>query len=177
MKYVEEIMSTMNTELDRILSCLDLLSEEQIWCKFKPAMNAVGNLCIHLAGNEYQHVISGIGRMPNIRQRTSEFTSDRTYTRDELKALLTRTRNESSGILNRLTEDELSQPVRIHYSIDDWNTMKDRSPNEAEEAGYTRDIQTILHQVSEHYGYHTGQIILLTKLLIDTDKSLSGYTH
>lgn len=177
MNYTDEIVRTMTTELNRILSCLDLLTEEQIWYKFKPKMNSVGNLCVHLAGNEYQHFISGIGNNPNIRQRTLEFTSDRTYSREELKDLLTRTRNESLAILKGITEEELAKPIRVNYSAEDWNSMMDRSPEEANELGYTRSLQTILYQVCEHYGYHTGQIVLLTKLLSETDQSLSGHKH
>lgn len=54
--------------------------------------------------------------------------------------------------------------------------MKDRSPEESD-PGYTRPIQVILFQVCEHYGYHTGQIVLLTKLLNDLQGSISGYKH
>jgi hypothetical protein len=177
MEYVDEIFRTMTTQLNRILSCLDLLSEEQVWYRFKSNMNTVGNLCIHLAGNEYQHFISGIGNKPNIRQRTFEFTSDRTYSKEELKELLIKTRIQSLDILNSLTEMDMQKSVRIHYSMEDWSSMKDRSPDEVTDAGYTRDLQIILHQVCEHYGYHTGQIVLLTKLLTDTDKSISGFKH
>jgi len=66
---------------------LDLLEEEEIWRRFKPNMNTVGHLCIHLAGNEHQHFASGIGNRPFIRQRTLEFTTDRKYARHELKKL------------------------------------------------------------------------------------------
>ena len=98
MNYVHEILRTMNGQLDRIHACLDLLDEEEIWRRFKPNMNTVGHLCIHLAGNEhqhfasgignrYQHFASGIGNRPFIRQRTLEFTTDRKYARHELKKL------------------------------------------------------------------------------------------
>ncbi|MBA9087867.1 hypothetical protein FHR92_004360 [Fontibacillus solani] len=35
MGYVEETIRTMNTELNRIFTCLDMLSEDQVWYRFK----------------------------------------------------------------------------------------------------------------------------------------------
>lgn len=173
---VNEILSAMNTQMNRIVNCLNHLSEDQIWYKFKPNMNSIGNLCVHLAGNEYQHFVSGIGIKPNIRNRTLEFTAEGTYTKQQLQQLLTDTREQSTAILMNLTEDDLKKDVKIHYSYEDWNTMKERGPEE-KDPGYVRPIEVILLQVCEHYGYHTGQIVLLTKLLEDVQVSISGYKH
>ncbi|MNW43193.1 Protein of unknown function [Fontibacillus panacisegetis] len=177
MGYVEEIIRTMNTELNRILTCLDMLSEDQVWYRFKSNMNSIGNLCLHLAGNEYQHFVSGIGNNSNVRKRSMEFTSDRLYSKNELKELLTRTRNESMSILQNVKVGDLKNPIRVNYSVDDWTSMQDRSSEEAVDPGYTRDLQIILYQVCEHYGYHTGQIVVLTKLIVDSSNSISGYKH
>ncbi|WP_127534374.1 DinB family protein [Paenibacillus kobensis] len=174
--YTDEIIRTLNTELGRILTCLDMLSDDQIWRRLKPNMNSVGHLCVHLAGNERQHFISGIGQEPNIRERTLEFTVEHTYTREQLKQLLSLTREQSLSVLSGLSEKDGDRPVFVPYSEEDWHAMKDRSQEEAE-PGYTRPLQIILMQVCEHYGYHTGQIVLLTKLLQDEDRSISGYKH
>ncbi|XEC96612.1 DinB family protein [Paenibacillus tarimensis] len=174
--FVEEILRTMDTALNRIHICLDSLSEDQVWCRLKPNMNSIGNLCVHLAGNEYQHFVSGIGERPLVRQRTLEFTSDRGYSKNELKELLNQTRNESKSILNNLIEQDLDRQVKVMYSLEDWNRMKERSPEETD-PWYSRSIQVILFQVCEHYGYHTGQIVLLTKLIKDIEGSITGYKH
>ena len=102
MSLINDIIRTMDTELDRILLCLDYVTEEQIWYRFKSEMNSIGNLCVHLAGNEYQHFVSGIGNTPNIRQRSFEFTADHEFTKEELKALLKHTRNESKKSFSKL---------------------------------------------------------------------------
>jgi len=174
--FVNEILNTMNTELNRIITCLDKLDEEQIWHKYNGKMNAIGNLCVHLAGNEHQHFISGIGKMPMIRQRTLEFTADKTFSKQELKKLLQDTREQSTAILKRLSEEDLKKAVRIEYSAEDWIAMKERDPVDRNN-GYERELQLVLFQVCEHYGYHTGQIVLLTKLLSGTDESITGYKH
>src|ERR1700688_4541899 len=66
--FIEEVLKLMNIQLNRIETCLNKLSEEDIWKKVKNNTNSIGNLCIHLAGNEYQHFISGIGKQPFIRE-------------------------------------------------------------------------------------------------------------
>jgi hypothetical protein len=49
----DEIIKQMNIQMDRIETCLQRLSEQQIWQRVRMGMNRVGNLCIHLAGNEH----------------------------------------------------------------------------------------------------------------------------
>jgi len=176
-KYVNQIIYMMNMELNRIIFCIDQLSEEQLWHRFKPNMNSVGNLCLHLAGNEYQHFVSGIGGKSYIRQRTSEFTSNGSLTKDKLKELLVNTRNQTIIILQELTEEDMSKSVKIEYSIEDWNNMLERSPEGTIDPGYESEIELLLCEVCEHYGYHSGQIVLLTKLLKDIDHSITGYKH
>jgi uncharacterized damage-inducible protein DinB len=173
---ISEILKTMNTKLDIIDNCLNALTYEQIWSKMQPNMNSIGNLCVHLAGNEYQNFISGIGQKPFVRERSLEFTLQGGYSKDELVNLLRSVRSQSIKQLDEFSEAELHANVIIRYSVEDWNKMKDRNTKESEPY-YTRNLLTLLFQVSEHYGYHTGQIVVLTKLLNPSIGSLSGYRH
>ncbi|MNE93757.1 hypothetical protein D3C80_1916470 [compost metagenome] len=106
-----------------------------------------------------------------------EFSSEGIHSKHELKDVLTRTRIESTSILQHITETDFDKPIRVNYSIADWTSMQDRNQEEAADPGYTRDLQIILYQVCEHYAYHTGQIVILTKLLVDSGDSISGYKH
>ncbi|AEI40512.1 hypothetical protein KNP414_01951 [Paenibacillus mucilaginosus KNP414] len=45
------------------------------------------------------------------------------------------------------------------------------------EACDTRFIGRLLVQVSAHYGYHAGQIVMLTKMLQDTNEHITGQYH
>jgi hypothetical protein len=173
---VSEVLKTMNTQLERIETCLNLLTYEQIWTRLQPNMNSIGNLCVHLAGNEYQHFISGVGQKPLIRERTLEFTMQGGYSKDELIKLLRSVRSEAVNELDKINDADLNKNIIIHYSIEDWNNMKDRNVNESEPY-YTRQLLTLLFQVSEHYGYHVGQIVIFTKLLNRSTDSISGYRH
>lgn len=40
-----------------------------------------------------------------------------------------------------------------------------------------RVISRLLIQVAAYYGYHAGQIVLLSKILKDTDEHITGQYH
>lgn len=170
------VLSEMNKQLIRIETCINFLSEEQIWYNLKPNMNSIGNLCLHLAGNEYQHFVSGIGNMPFNRTRSREFTENNVMSGKDLLQLLKDVRRQSSSIILGLTESDLQRNVTINYSIDDWNKMVVR-PTFETESQYSRDIETMLVHVCEHYSYHAGQIVLITKLLNDNQDNITGTYH
>lgn len=170
------VLSEMNKQLIRIETCINFLSEEQIWYKLKPNLNSIGNLCLHLAGNEYQHFVSGIGNMPFNRTRSREFTENNVMSGKDLLQLLKDVRRQSSSIIVGLTESDLQRNVTIHYAIDDWNKMVVR-PTFETESQYSRDIETMLVHVCEHYSYHAGQIVLITKLLNDNQDNITGTYH
>ncbi|MCC2686381.1 MAG: hypothetical protein K0R75_3280, partial [Paenibacillaceae bacterium] len=172
--FVDHVLNQMNKQLERIEICLNRLTETQVWEKLKPGTNSIGNLCVHLAGNEYQHFVSGIGGKPYIRERTNEFVQTHTKTKAELIELLRNVRNESEAILQSITD--LDREVFVYYDLEDWNRMRDRQDREGAN-GYTRTINLHLFQVAEHYGYHSGQIVLLAKWLQDGEDPVTEYRH
>jgi hypothetical protein len=66
--FVQQVLMLMNTELNRIEEALRRLTTKQVWTRLRNNTNSIGNLCMHLAGNEYQTLICGIGGKPRIRQ-------------------------------------------------------------------------------------------------------------
>ncbi|MFK7692708.1 DinB family protein [Paenibacillus sp. HJGM_3] len=176
MKLNSIVLNEMNKQLNRIEACLSLLSDEQVWHRYKPNMNSIGNLCLHLAGNEYQHFVSGIGKAPFIRARSEEFTINDGLTGNELIRLLKDVRRQSSSILEAITESDLTTSVTIQYTVEDWNKMIIRPVFETM-SNYSRDLETLLIQVCEHYSYHAGQVVVLTKLLIEKEDNITGTYH
>ena len=47
--------------LPRIVNCLEILSDEQIWWRPNAASNSIGNIVLHLCGNVRQWIIAGLG--------------------------------------------------------------------------------------------------------------------
>ncbi|BCG58164.1 DinB family protein [Paenibacillus sp. URB8-2] len=173
---VKDALDYMNNQLESIEKSLLLLSDEQIWTKIKPGMNSIGNYCLHLAGNEYQNFGTAVGGRPLIRERSNEFSAEGGFSRDELVEKLKEVRSQSEAILSSLSEADLNSEVTVPYDVGDWNRMK-RGQASEEDAKEVKSIRTLLVRIPAHYGYHTGQIVLLAKILSGTEQHISGNYH
>ncbi|MBP1157259.1 MULTISPECIES: DinB family protein [unclassified Paenibacillus] len=162
------ILTTLNlldNELERIGLALSRLSDEQLWHKLKDETNSVGNLCLHLAGNEYHSIVSSIGGEPYVRERSAEFLMENGYTRRELSERLYSVREKSREVLAALSEEDLYREVYVYY------------PPEAGIASYTRKMMDLLYHVTAHYAYHTGQIVYITRMLQKHNEHLLKWRH
>ena len=130
--------------LPHILKCLQQLSDEEIWWRPNDESNSAGNLVLHLCGNVRQWIISGLGGAEDRRERNLEFSERGPIPRNALIARLQKTVREACGVLGRISETSLSQK----YEIQGFRVTK---------------LGAVLHVV-EHFAYHTGQIIFITKL-------------
>ena len=135
--------------LPKIERCLEKLSDEQIWWRANEESNSIGNLILHLCGNARQWIISGVGSQPDLRIRDAEFAQREVIPRDEFLTLLRSTLAEIETVLRTL----------------DPSTLMDRRQIQ----GHDVDLLEAIFHVTEHFSMHTGQIIMLTKLLTGTD--------
>ncbi len=135
--------------LPKIERSLELLTDEQIWWRPNPQSNSIGNLVLNLSGNVRQWIICGTGGAADSRDRDSEFTQRNTIPRDELIGRLNQTLNEADAALAEFDPDTLLERRSIQ--------------------GCDVTALAAIFHVVEHFSMHTGQIILLTKLLTATD--------
>jgi len=139
----------------RIEACLGKLADDQIWWRAGEHSNAIGNLCLHLAGNVRQWILHGVGGAEDVRTRDAEFAATGAMIRDELLGCLRETVDAACVVLDTLPRKRLLETI---------------TPQ-----NYTVTVcEAILHVV-EHFAQHTGQIILLTKAL--TGEDLGFYAH
>ena len=133
----------MGESVPRIKKCLAQLSEEEIWHRPNENVVSVGNLVLHLGGNLRQWVISGLGGEPDHRQRDQEFDQTNPISTDELLQQLDALMQEVEQVLDQLTPQDLVavRPVQVY-----------------QESG----IAVLMH-VTEHFSYHTGQIVYYVK--------------
>ena len=135
--------------LPRLIKCLNLLSEKDIWWRPNGASNSVGNLVLHLSGNVRQWIISGLGGEQDKRERDQEFAERGPISRRALIALIRGTVAEASSVLDCLSDDSL---LRMH-----------------DIQGYRVSGVYAVFQVVHHFAYHTGQIIFVTKWKLGKD--------
>lgn len=135
--------------LPRVVSCVNMLSEEEVWRKPNANSNSIGNLILHLCGNMTQYILSGLGGKPDERQREAEFSTSGGLNKEELLA--------------RITEVVI-QVQQVISQIDETTLLRKRIVQGFEMTG----VGIIIHVV-EHFSYHTGQIAFWTKLLTNED--------
>ncbi len=126
---------------------LSKVVEEELWAKQNQSLNTLGNQLLHICGNMTQYVVSGLGGNPDERHREKEFSTEGGFTKDELLQKLLLTVQAATTIIEDATPG---------------NLLKKRKVQGFELSG----IGIILHAV-EHFSYHTGQIAMQVKLVID----------
>ena len=135
--------------LPKIERCLEKLSDEQIWWRANEESNSIGNLILHLCGNARQWIVCGIGSAPDARNRDAEFEQRDLIPRDELVALLRSTLSDVHTTLQSVDPSTLLEYRKIQ--------------------GNDVDILEAVFHVTEHFSMHTGQIIMLTKMMTSDD--------
>lgn len=139
----------INQYWPRLRTCVQSLSEDQVWWRPNEASNSVGNLLLHLNGNVAQWLVASFNGWDDQRNRPAEFSVRDGITASVLLERLSSTMDEAARVLQRLTIEELLAPYEIQ--------------------GYHVRGLDAVYQVVEHFGLHYGQILYVTKLLSATD--------
>lgn len=148
--FIEEARRLLTEEyLPKIERCVEKLTDEQVWWRTNPQSNSIGNLMLHLSGNARQWIVAGLGGASDARQRQTEFDEREIIPRVELLERLKTTIADVDDVLSSF----------------DGTRLLEKFPIQGTEA---TALEAIFH-VTEHFSMHTGQIILLTKMLANLD--------
>ena len=142
--------------LPKIERCLERLTDEQVWWRASERSNSVGNLLLHLEGNLRQWVVRGVGGGADARVRDREFAERQQRSREILLASLRATVEEAGDALARLDPGALLETRRVQ--------------------GLDVTLLAAVFHAVEHFSMHTGQIILLTKMLADEDLAFYDFS-
>jgi len=148
-EFIEQSLNFINQSTVKIKRCLEKLDEKDVWYSPNENLNSIGNLILHLSGNIREYIISSLGGEPDIRERDLEFSTRGGFTNSELIMKL---------------EDTVERTKIVISGISLENLLKVRVVQGFSYSG----VGNIIH-VTEHYSYHTGQIIFLTKLMKNMD--------
>lgn len=148
--FISKARSLLMTDyLPKIERCLEELKIEEVWWRRGEESNSIGNLVLHLTGNVRQWILSSIGGEADTRERQQEFDERSMIPSSELLVRLRRTLEEADAVLNHLPPEAIVER-RIFQGTEEMV------------------LDAIFHVV-EHFSMHTGQIILLTKMLTGSD--------
>jgi hypothetical protein len=142
----QEACNELGNALSRIQHCLDQLSDEQIWWRSHPAMNSIGNLILHLCGNVGQWLVSGLGGLPDTRNRPGEFSERGPIPKVELLRRLKAVVEEARAVLEQQKAGQLLEVRRIQGSE-------------------VSALNALFHSVA-HFRGHTQEIVHMTRVLL-----------
>ena len=131
--------------LRKIESCLDALSEADVWWRANEQSNSIGNLLIHLEGSTRKWILNVVAGRNLPRDRDAEFAERGPIEKSVVLAQLRSTMAEVDSVLATLDEATLLEERRL--SEDETVTV----------------LWAVIHAL-EHFAMHTGQIIMITKL-------------
>lgn len=134
----------LNEYLPKFQRCFDELSEEELWWRVNETDNSVGNIVLHLCGNIRQWIIAGVGGAEDIRERAKEFSEHTHIPKNELLKKLETTLQEADVVLQQLDTSTLLE--MRHIQIFDVTILE------------------LISHVVEHFSYHLGQIVYITKM-------------
>jgi uncharacterized damage-inducible protein DinB len=155
--FITKARSLLSDEyLPKIERCLADLSDDEVWWRANPESNSIGNLLLHLAGNARQWIVSGVGGRADDRVRQQEFDEQAGIERAALLTRLRQTIEDVDGVLAEFDPARILEERRIQG--DDVTVL-----------------EAVFHVV-EHFAMHTGQIILLTKMLKGADLKFYDFT-
>jgi uncharacterized damage-inducible protein DinB len=147
--FTAEAAKTLRASLSRIHHCLNQLSEDQLWYRPHPEMNAIGNLLLHLAGNLEQWALAPIQNRPTTRNRPAEFAQRHPIPKSELQEKLDiAVESVAAAIESLKTPTDLLR----HCEITGVNYF------------YKTDLLSVLFHAVSHFEGHTQEIIYATRL-------------
>ncbi|MCI0692758.1 DUF1572 domain-containing protein [candidate division KSB1 bacterium] len=139
----------MQEYLPWLRACLAKLSEQDIWWRPNEKSNSIGNLILHLCGNLRQWIIHGVGGAADRRNRPAEFAAHESFSKTELMEKLESTLAEVDSVLSNVHLEKLAEQRVIQ--------------------GFNVTVLGAIFHVVEHFSYHTGQIIYITKMRTGED--------
>ena len=143
-------LEALRTRITKVLpaqirSCLEELSEEQIWWRPNEQSNSVGNLVLHVRGAVLHFLCRGVGGMKYERDRPAEFAAKGTLSKDELLAKFDEMVDEATKTFGGLDASRLDKP--------------------STEPAYYSIVFEDLFGIAIHMASHAGQIVYITKML------------
>lgn len=143
---LEALRTRITTVLPaQIRSCIEELSEEQLWWRPNEQSNSVGNLVLHVRGAVLHFLCRGVGGIEYERDRPAEFAAGGSIPKQRLLEMFDEMVEKAAQTFAALEPSRLSEP--------------------STEPAYYSIVFEDLFGVAIHLATHTGQIVYVTKML------------
>ena len=141
-----ELARVFQGQLSQLEKEISLYDEALLWAVKDGITNSGGNLTLHLIGNLNYYIGAILGDTGYTRNRENEFAA-KDVSSTELLDMIRRTSEMIAAVLNNFSETALEQEYPIIVLEKPSST------------------QYFLLHLSEHLGYHLGQINYLRRIL------------
>ena len=142
--------SSVTTELrdawNKILHCMNQLTDEQIWARRDESKNSIANLIRHLNGNLQQWIVAGVGDAKDARNRPGEFADRSMISRQQLIEQTEQTLKTVEPTIAQASAEELLR----QRTIQGFNVT-----------GFDAVVQSV-----SHFRGHSQEIVHMTRELI-----------
>ncbi len=143
-------LEALRTRITRVLpaqirSCIEQLSEEQLWWRPNEQSNSVGNLVLHVRGAVLHFLCRGVGNLEYERDRAAEFDAGGSIPKQQLLGMFDEMVAAATQTFDALDPSRLGQP--------------------STEPAYYAIVFEDLFGIAVHLATHTGQIVYVTKML------------
>jgi uncharacterized damage-inducible protein DinB len=129
----------------QIRSCVEELSEEQLWWRPNEQANSVGNLVLHVSGSMRHYLSNRVGGIQYDRDRPAEFAERGPLPKQQVLETFDETIRQAAAILGSFDMSRFLDPT--------------------DEPDYVPTVFDLIFNISIHLAVHTGQIIYVTKAL------------
>src|SRR6185295_8930393 len=129
----------------QIRSCVEELSEEQLWWRPNEQANSVGNLVLHVSGSMRHYLSNRVGGIQYDRDRPAEFAERGPLPKQQVLETFDETIRQAAAILGSFDMSRFLDPT--------------------DEPDYLPTVFDLIFNISIHLAVHTGQIIYVTKAL------------
>jgi len=143
-------LEALRSRITRILpaqirSCVEELTEEQLWWRPNEQSNSVGNLVLHMSGSMRHYLSRGVGGIEYHRDRPAEFAERGPIPKAQLTVIFDETIGQAARILDTFDSSRFLQPT--------------------DEPNYVPTVFDTIFNIAIHFATHTGQIVYITKML------------
>ena len=143
-------LEALRTRITKVLpaqirSCIEQLSEEQLWWRPNEQSNSVANLVLHVRGAVLHFLCRGLGGFEYQRDRPAEFAEAGSIPKSQLLAMF---------------DEMVAKAVQTFEALD---TSRLKEPST--EPAYYSIVFEDLFGIAIHLATHTGQIVYVTKML------------